>query len=512
MPLIDFNEVEDTNALDLTGFDFTIIGCGAVGIRVALLLTEQAKSVLIIESGMLGEHAERQALNKVTVNRSDMASSAQWGRKRALGGTTIRWGGQALPFRELDFKERSWLKQPSWPLEMDVLVKHYADAERYLGVTTDGYYHQKLARLKLSPPFSSADLDYHVSKWAPQPNMFERHGKKLQEKTTVLFNAHCVGVTKSDAGKCTSVTVRNFKGAEIAIELNKLVIANGGLESARFLMLHQLSQSPALGQGFMEHPCMDLGVIAADDSAKLQEKFSTRMHRRQKYGIRLSLSEAAQINNQLTNSSASLMFETPESAFDPLRALSTFVSEKNPRQLLEIVKHVGLMSKSVLAYLQHGIVLKPFAKIRVTAMCEQLASDGSTLSLDHNHLDQFGFPRLKIHWVISEATWHSAKYLARVVKRSIENTFDVDVHLRSEFDAESLAFDSDIFNSVNHHMGGAVMGLDPGSSVVDPSLKLHDVENVWVISAAVFPTSSHSNPTLTALALGGRFVSTQVGE
>lgn len=75
MPLIDFNEVEDTNALDLTGFDFTIIGCGAVGIHVALLLTEQAKSVLIIESGMLGEHAERQALNKVTVNRSDMVAA-----------------------------------------------------------------------------------------------------------------------------------------------------------------------------------------------------------------------------------------------------------------------------------------------------------------------------------------------------------------------------------------------------------------------------------------------------
>ena len=100
---------------------------------------------------------------------------------------------------------------------------------------------------------------------------------------------------------------------------------------------------------------------------------------------------------------------------------------------------------------------------------------------------------------------------AKAVKRSIENTFDVDVHLRSEFDAESLAFDSDIFNSVNHHMGGAVMGLDPGSSVVDPSLKLHDVENVWVISAAVFPTSSHSNPTLTALALGGRFAQAACG-
>ena len=145
-------------------------------------------------------------------------------------------------------------------------------------------------------------------------------------------------------------------------------------------------------------------------------------------------------------------------------------------------------------------------------MCEQLASDGSTLSLDHNHLDQFGFPRLKIQWMISETTWYSAKHLAWAVKRSVENTFDVDVHLRSEFDDKSLAFDSDIFNSVNHHMGGAVMGIDPSSSVVDPSLKLHDVENVWVISAAVFPTSSHSNPTLTALALGGRFVSTQVGE
>ena len=77
MALIQFDQGV---ALD-ADYDWTIIGCGAVGIMSALQLAEQGLKVLILESGLEGERAEYQALNEGSFNRDDMASSATWGRK-----------------------------------------------------------------------------------------------------------------------------------------------------------------------------------------------------------------------------------------------------------------------------------------------------------------------------------------------------------------------------------------------------------------------------------------------
>ena len=42
--------------------------------------------------------------------------------------------------------------------------------------------------------------------------------------------------------------------------------------------------------------------------------------------------------------------------------------------------------------------------------------------------------------------------------------------------------------------------------VVDKDCRVWDTENVWVAGSAVFPSSSHANSTLTALALSERLV------
>jgi len=48
------------------------------------------------------------------------------------------------------------------------------------------------------------------------------------------------------------------------------------------------------------------------------------------------------------------------------------------------------------------------------------------------------------------------------------------------------------------------MGTDPRTSVVDPNCKVHGVDNLYIASAATFPTSSQANPTLTVVALSLR--------
>jgi choline dehydrogenase-like flavoprotein len=52
----------------------------------------------------------------------------------------------------------------------------------------------------------------------------------------------------------------------------------------------------------------------------------------------------------------------------------------------------------------------------------------------------------------------------------------------------------------SHQCGTAVMGADPRRSVLDPTCRAHDVDNLWVVDSACFPSSTALNPALTIAA------------
>jgi gluconate 2-dehydrogenase alpha chain len=56
----------------------------------------------------------------------------------------------------------------------------------------------------------------------------------------------------------------------------------------------------------------------------------------------------------------------------------------------------------------------------------------------------------------------------------------------------------------SHDLGGARMGEDPRTSVVDPDLQVHDTPGLYVFSGAVFPTCVGINPHLTLMAVTAR--------
>jgi len=45
------------------------------------------------------------------------------------------------------------------------------------------------------------------------------------------------------------------------------------------------------------------------------------------------------------------------------------------------------------------------------------------------------------------------------------------------------------------------MGRDPERSVVDARLKMHGMDNIWVVDGSVFPTSLGVNPQLSIFGL-----------
>ncbi|MBK7858113.1 MAG: GMC family oxidoreductase [Archangiaceae bacterium] len=52
-----------------------------------------------------------------------------------------------------------------------------------------------------------------------------------------------------------------------------------------------------------------------------------------------------------------------------------------------------------------------------------------------------------------------------------------------------------------HLMGGCAMGKDASKSVVDPQLRFHGLDNLFVVDGSVFPTSLGVNPQLTIFGL-----------
>lgn len=55
-----------------------------------------------------------------------------------------------------------------------------------------------------------------------------------------------------------------------------------------------------------------------------------------------------------------------------------------------------------------------------------------------------------------------------------------------------------------HQMGTARMGLNPQTSVAQPTGELHDVQGVWIGDTSAFPTSSGANPMISVMALARR--------
>ena len=58
--------------------------------------------------------------------------------------------------------------------------------------------------------------------------------------------------------------------------------------------------------------------------------------------------------------------------------------------------------------------------------------------------------------------------------------------------------------TIIHELGGARMGSDPKTSVVNANCQAHDVKNLFVADGGPFVSQADKNPTWTILALSWR--------
>lgn len=133
--------------------------------------------------------------------------------------------------------------------------------------------------------------------------------------------------------------------------------------------------------------------------------------------------------------------------------------------------------------------------IRFTAFAECLPYKDNTLSLNPNKLDRYGVPLAVFN----------------VTFRDNEMKMMRDAALQGEammkaagLTAVSSSNEEHVPGDAIHEMGGACMGEDPRTSVVNRWSQLHDAANVFVTDGSQMASTSCVNPSMTFMALTAR--------
>jgi gluconate 2-dehydrogenase alpha chain len=131
---------------------------------------------------------------------------------------------------------------------------------------------------------------------------------------------------------------------------------------------------------------------------------------------------------------------------------------------------------------------------------ESLAYRDHFLDLDPTYHDAWGLPLLRItfDWQDNERkmTAFGAAKIKDILQASGANTVAVRGDLPPHYDTA-------VYQST-HNTGGAIMGADPATSVVNNYCQMWDFPNVFVVGASAFPQNAGRNPTGTLGALAYR--------
>ncbi len=126
-----------------------------------------------------------------------------------------------------------------------------------------------------------------------------------------------------------------------------------------------------------------------------------------------------------------------------------------------------------------------------------VSSSGSVMASRYNYLDLdptykniFGAPLMRMTFEYAENERKQNAYMATVVNKIVDSmnpTFKTTAVARASW--------SVVPYQTTHNTGGAIMGTNPGNSVVNNYLQSWDVSNLFVMGASAFPHNAAYNPT-----------------
>jgi choline dehydrogenase-like flavoprotein len=509
--IADLNEAGEARSLTV---DLCIVGSGAAGLAIASEMANSSLTVAIAESGGLDFEPPTQALYDVDISGLPHPGSTQ-GRFRVCGGSTTMWGGQALPLMPLDFETRKWVPLSGWPISFAEMQPFYQRANRFLLVDGMNFDTDLFSLLRTRPPaFDASQLWYHFSKWSPQPSVRERYLPALRQapNCTLLLHANVTEIVLDAASRqVTRVDVRSLLGPSATIRAKALVLGVGGIETARLLLANRKQRPSGLGNDhdlvgrfFQDHPSAFVGCLKTPSPAAAQELLNVFHKHGLKYSVRCTATPQWQREHQTLNVSMGTTFVQDDPTLQHVKEIYASLRQRRlgpdlAGKLLRIVRHPAAAISPAYHFLMRGRSFAPGARMLIGITSEQQPNPESRILLS-DKLDALGVPRANVRWKLTDLTLHTIRKFAATLGEQFMQAGIGEIELEPWLLEDSREWTCHI-NDQNHHIGTSRMNDSPRAGVVDRNCQVHGVPNLFIAGSAVFPTSGHSNPTLTIIAL-----------
>lgn len=550
--LIDARTVPRATVLET---DVCIVGTGPAGLALARELIGESCRVCVLESGGPEFDPEAQALTRGRLT-GDEFDPLDKSRRRRIGGTPHAWDSRAAtrevglrcaPLDAIDFDAKAWLPDyPAWPIDRAALDPYY---ERAHTACRLGPYRYEAADWEgsdaaLPMPLDDTVVRTNVWQYGPQAPFTVEYPAEVAgaANATIYHHANVVEVeTTADGATATRVRVACLGGNTFAVAARLFVLATGGVENARLLLLSDRAQPHGIGNArglvgryFMDHQFVHGGTFfpasravfdrmalydtrrVGDASATGKLYFTDEVLRRERL---LNVSFAflpkhrryQQVREEYMDSFKALLrgatrLRVPEGAGAHARNVAAgadFIAARLLRKVSRNRWFVHFEEGPDMVY-GGGWSAEPdrhdkYSVFAVTIHAEQAPHPDNRVTLDRE-VDAVGARKAQLHWEWRPADIDSVRraegLLAREVARAGLGRYEV----KEDAPGRPVL----VGPGLHHHMGTTRMHDDPAQGVVDARCRVHGVSNLYVAGCSAFPTGGYINPTLTIVALSIR--------
>ena len=508
----------DARTLDKKRYDYDIciIGAGAAGITLARALKDSGKRLCLLESGGFELDTDTQSLydgDLVGLPYYPLESA----RLRYFGGTTGHWGGCCWPLETDEFTQRDWVPHSGWPISRKELDPYYVKAQEVCELGPFNYDTEYWSEESDRPvlPLGDGRVVTKVYQNSP-PTRFGKKYREDIEKADHIFailHANVTTIALNELNQTVNkVSVNTLSGKAFDVAADVFVVATGGLENARILLLNDIgNQNDLVGRFFMEH----IGLPAS--TLLLPRKIDTEFYLRApvdgtEVRAGLGLKPEVLAEERILNSWSGFdLKRTPAVKLQyEWRSIRSAMSEgelpdKFRYHLKQIVKDLRQLYTDKWSEDDRD---DEWVTIPVHNHSEQAPNPSSRVTLGEER-DKLGQRKIRVDWRLTDLDRLSIRRAQEIIAAEIGKSGlgRAQVLATEEQDAwedPKRASDTTFPNGSWHHMGTTRMHDDPNHGVVDRHCRVHGTRNLYVAGSSVFPTCGFNNPTLTIVAMAFR--------
>ena len=229
-----------------------VVGAGPAGIVTALQLADAGLDVILLESGGTRHEPAVQALADAAEWDEDLHAPLALAVRRQIGGTSAIWGGRCVPLDPVDFDRRPWIGDVSWPVAYDELASLFGRACDWFRCGRPVFDATETERLRESivPGLPNGDVRTSaLERWSLPTNFGREYRSRLaaSPRLTLVSGATCTQIILGADGDVDHLVWRALDAPGSTVRARRYVIACGGLDSTRLLLVSPRADGRAIG-------------------------------------------------------------------------------------------------------------------------------------------------------------------------------------------------------------------------------------------------------------------------